>query len=52
MSRRATPSADELQRLLGALLRLRTGSANRLPGFAEPILVFLGTRPEAAVRMG
>jgi DNA-binding transcriptional ArsR family regulator len=52
MSRRATPSADELMRLLGALLRLRTGSANRLPGFAEPILVFLGTRPEAAVRMG
>ena len=37
--------------MLGALLRLRAGSANRLPGFAEPILVLLGTRPDAAVRM-
>ena len=52
MSRRVTPCADELNRLLGALLRLRTGSGNRLPGFAEPILVYLGTRPDAAVRMG
>ncbi len=52
MSRRLTPSADELKRLLGALLRLRAGSANRLPGFAEPILIFLGTRPDAAARMG
>ncbi len=52
MSRRVTPSADELKRLLGALLRLRAGSANRLPGFAEPILIFLGTRPDAAARMG
>lgn len=52
MSRRLSPSADELQRLLGALLGLRAGSANRLPGFAEPILVLLGTRAEAAVKMG
>lgn len=52
MSRRATPCADELQRLLGALLCLRTGGGNRLPGFAEPILVLLGARPDAAVRMG
>ncbi len=52
MSRRVTPCADELKRLLGGLLCLRTGSANRLPGFAEPILVYLGTRPDAAVRMG
>ena len=52
MSRRLSPSADELQRLLGALLGLRAGSGNRLPGFAEPILVLLGTRPQAAVKMG
>lgn len=52
MSRRLTPSVDELERLLGALVCLRTGSGNRLPGFAEPILIFLGTRPDAAVRMG
>lgn len=52
MSRRVTPSADELKRLLGALLRLRMGSANRLPGFTEPILIFLATRPDATVRMG
>lgn len=52
MSWRAIPTADELKRLLGVLLCLRTGSGNRLPGFAEPILVFLGSRLGAPVRMG
>ena len=52
MSRRPSPSAGELNGLLGALLRLRTDSGNRLPGFAEPILIFLGTRAEQPVRMG
>ncbi len=52
MSRRVPPSADELNGLLGALLGLRTGSGNRLPGFAEAILVYLGTRMETPVRMG
>ncbi len=52
MSRRLSPSADELNSLLGALLCLRMGNGNRLPGFAEPILIFLGTRAERPVRMG
>ena len=52
MSRRMIATADELKGVLEALLCLRTGSGNRLPGFAEPILVFLGTRPDAPVRMG
>ena len=52
MSRRPSPSAGELNGLLGALLRLRTDSGNRLPGFAEAILIFLGTRAEQPVRMG
>jgi len=52
MSRRILPAADELNGLLGALLCLRTGSGNRLPGFAEPILIFLGTRAEHPVKMG
>lgn len=52
MSRRPSSSADELNSLLGALLCLRMGGGNRLPGFAEPILIFLGTRAEKPVKMG
>ncbi len=51
MRRRTTRTADELWSLLRALLRLRAGECNRLPGYAEAILIFLGTRPQGAAGM-
>lgn len=51
MRRRTTRTADELLSLLRALLELRAGEGNRLPGHAEAILVYLGTRPEGSARM-
>lgn len=51
MRRRTTRTADELWSLLRALLYLRANDRNRLPGYAEPILVFLGTRPDGSARL-
>lgn len=51
MRRRTTRTADELSSLLRAMLRLRTSDGNRLPGYAEPILIYLGTRPEGSAGM-
>lgn len=52
MSRRIIPAANELNGLLGALLCLRMGAGNRLPGFAEPILIYLSIRAGHPVKMG
>ena len=51
MSRRIFPTGTELDSLLGVLLHLRMGNRNRLPGFTEPILIFLGTRAERPVKI-
>jgi hypothetical protein len=51
--RRLAPHAvDELDPLLRTLLEFRKGDGNRLPGYTEPILAFLGTRPDGLARMG
>lgn len=51
MRRRTTRSADEVLSLLRALLQLRASDGKPLPGFAETILVYLGTRSDGAARM-
>lgn len=51
MRRRKNRSADEVLSLLRALLQLRASDGKPLPGFAETILVYLGTRSERAARM-
>jgi len=51
MYRPAYEAAAELDRLLRALLAFRAGDGSHLPGYAEPILLFLGTRSHGAAGM-
>lgn len=51
MRRRITRTADELSSFLRALLRLRANDGNRLPGYAEAILVYLGMQPQGSAEM-
>jgi DNA-binding MarR family transcriptional regulator len=51
MRRQATDAAAGLNRLLRALLEIRAKEGSHLPGYAEPIVLFLGARSNGSAAM-
>ncbi len=51
MRRQATDGAAGLNRLLRALLEIRAKEGSHLPGYAEPIMLLLGSRSDGSVAM-
>jgi DNA-binding MarR family transcriptional regulator len=51
MRRSAPHATDDLNLLLRAVLEFRAQDGNHLPGYAEPIMFFLGMQPEGSAGM-